>query len=145
MLTVSARTLNILAAFVWYVGGIVLLLKGGSLLAEANSLKSEQYWFWIAAVAGLFIGGFKAILLFSKVCQKNLNRIESLDRPKIWQFFRPDFFAFLAAMILAGATLSRLAHDNYFFLIGVAILDFSIAIALLGSSYVFWKKKAFVK
>ena len=28
MLTVSARTLNILAALVWYAGGIVLLLKG---------------------------------------------------------------------------------------------------------------------
>jgi hypothetical protein len=48
-------------------------------------------------------------------------------------------------MILAGATLSRLAHNNYAFLIGVGILDISIAVALLGSSYVFWKQKAFVK
>jgi hypothetical protein len=46
---------------------------------------------------------------------------------------------------MTGATLSRLAHDNYYFLIGVAILDFSIAIALLSSSYVFWKLKAFAK
>ncbi len=145
MLTVSTRTLNILAAFVWYVGGIVLLLKGGSLLVEAYSLKSEQDWLWIAAVTGPFIGGIKARFLFSKSCQNNLARIGALDQPRIWQFFSPWFFAILAVMILAGSTLSRLAHNNYVFLISVGILDLSIAVALLGSSYVFWKQKAFVK
>jgi len=141
MLTVSTRTLKILAAFVWYAGGIVLLLKGSSLLAEAGSLKPEQGWPWLAAIAGLIIGGLKAHFLFSKTCQKNLTRIAALDHPGIWQFFRPGFFAFLAIMILAGATLSRLAHNNYVFLISVGILDISIAIALLGSSYVFWKRR----
>lgn len=145
MLTVSTRTLNVLAAFVWYVGGIVLLLKGSSLLAEAHSLRPEHGWLWLAAVAGSFIGGAKAKFLFSRTCQKNLSRITSLDRPGIWQFFSPWFFVFLAVMILAGATLSRLAHNNYSFLIGVGILDLSISVALLGSSYVFWKQKAFVK
>jgi hypothetical protein len=145
MLTVSIRTLNILAAFVWYVGGVVLLLKGGSLLIEAHSLKPEQDWLWLAIVAGPFIGGVKAKFLFSKSCQRNLARIGTLDRPKIWQFFRPGFFAILFLMILAGATSSRLAHNNYAFLIGVGILDLNIAIALLGSSYVFWKQKAFKK
>jgi len=43
MLTVSALTLNILAAFVWYVGGAVLLIKGGSLLLEAHPLKPGMY------------------------------------------------------------------------------------------------------
>jgi hypothetical protein len=145
MLTVSTRTLNILAAFVWYSGGIVLLLKGGSLLVEAHSLKPEQEWLWLAAVAGPFIGGIKAMFLFSKSCQRNLARIGVLDRPRIWQFFSPWFFAILTVMILAGTTLSRLAHNNYVFLISVGILDLSIAIALLGSSYVFWKQEAFVK
>ncbi len=145
MLTVSTRTLNILAAFVWYVGGTVLLIKGGGLLLEAHSLRSGMYWIWIVIAAGLCFGGLKGKFIFSKTCQNNLVRIRSLDQPKVWQIFRPWFFVFLVAMITAGATLSRLAHDNYFFLIGVAILDFSIAIALLWSSYVFWKQKAFVK
>jgi hypothetical protein len=145
MLTVSTRSLNILAALVWYVGGIVLLLKGGSLLVEADALKPDQDWPWLAAVAGLFLGGLKAKFLFSKSCQKNLDRIAALDRRKIWQFFRPGFFVALTVMILAGATLSRLAHNNYPLLIGVATLDLGIAIALLGSSYVFWQQKAFVK
>lgn len=46
-------------------------------------------------------------------------------------------------MILTGATLSRLAHNKYTFLIIVATVDLGLAIALLGSSYVFWKQKAF--
>jgi hypothetical protein len=37
-----------------------------------------------------------------------------------------------------------MAHNNYPFLIAVAILDIGIAIALLGSSYVYWTQKAFV-
>ena len=139
MLVVSTRSLKILAALVWYVGGIVLLLKGGSLLVEADALKPGQDWPWLAAVAGLFLGGLKARFLFNRSCQKNLDRIAALERPKLWQFFRPGFLVMLTIMVLAGATLSRLAHNNYPFLIGVAILDLGIAIALLGSSYVFWK------
>ena len=145
MLTVSALTLNILAAFVWYVGGAVLLIKGGSLLLEAHPLKPGMYWTWIVIAAGLCFGGLKGKFIFSKICRKNLARIRSLDQPKVWQIFRPWSFLFLAAVITIGATLSRLAHDNYYFLIGVAILDFSIAIALLWSSHVFWKLKAFAK
>jgi hypothetical protein len=142
MLVVSRRSLKILAALVWYVGGAVLLLKGSSLLLEANALRPGQVWPWLAAVVALLLGGLKAKLLFTRSCHRNLDRIAALDRPRVWQFFSPGFLAALAVMITAGATLSRLAHDNYPFLIGVAILDIGIAIALLGSSYVFWKRKA---
>jgi hypothetical protein len=145
MLTVSTFILNVLAAFVWYVGGTVLLIKGGSLLLAAHSLRPGMYWIWIVIAAGLCFGGLKGEFLFSKICRKNLARIRSINQPKVWQIFRPWFLVFLAAMIATGATLSRMAHDNYYFLIGVAILDFSIAIALLWSSYVFWKLKAFAK
>ena len=145
MLNVSIRSLNILAALVWYIGGIVLLLKAASLLAEADALKPEHNWYWWVVAAALILGGLKAKYLFSKSCRKNLGRIATLDRPKAWQFFRPGFFVFLTIMIFTGATLSRLAHNNYPFLIGVATLDLSIAIALLGSSYVFWQQKAFVE
>jgi len=43
-------------------------------------------------------------------------------------------------MILIGAALSHFAHGNYPFLIAIAVLDLTIAIALLGSSYVYWKQ-----
>jgi uncharacterized membrane protein len=147
MLTASTRTLNILAAFVWYVGGIVLIIKGSSLLAEAYSLKPEQYWPWLAVGVGPIIGSIKGKFIFRKSCQKNLDRILALDKPMIWQFFKPWFFAILALMITFGATMARLAqtHHNYYFLIAVAVVDIDIGIALLWSSYIFWKQKAFVK
>jgi len=145
MLVVSTRSLKILAALVWYVGGTILILKGCSLLVEADALKPEEGWPWLAAVVGIFLGGLKAKFLFNKSCQKNLDRIAALNLPRVWQFFKPGFFVILTVMILVGVTLSRVAHNNYLFLIGVAILDLGIGIALLGSSYVFWKQKAFVK
>jgi len=145
MTIASTRSLKILAALVWYIGGVVLLLKGGSLLLEAEALRPDKIWPRLAIIAGLFFGSVKARFLFSKSCRKNLARIDELSRPRIWQFFRPRFFVFLLLMILAGATLSGLAHSNYPFLIGVAVVDFSIGIALLGSSFIFWTHKAFIQ
>jgi len=136
-----------MAAFVWYVGGVVLLVKGSSLLAEAYSLNPEQYWPWLAVAVGPVIGSIKGKFIFRKSCLKNLARIDALNQPKIWQFFKPWFFAVLAVMIVFGATMARLAHTqhHYYFLIGVAIVDIDIGIALLWSSYIFWKQKAFSK
>lgn len=136
---VSHRSLRILAAWAWYCGTIVLTLKGASLLVEAHALKPEEGWPWGAILIGLILGVFKGESLFKRSCLKNLERINTLVRPRVWQFFRPRFFIFMAVMILLGATLSGLAHTNYPFLIGVAVVDLSIAIALLWSSRIFWK------
>ena len=144
MLTVSRRTLTILAAIVWHIGGIVLLLKAASLLTEAGTLRPEQNWQWIFVVVGLLFGLLKARYLFSKACRKNLVRIDGLEQPQLWQFFRPRFFLMLTIMILAGATMSRLAVGHYRSLLGVGTLDLSLAIALLGSGLIFWRQRFFV-
>jgi len=144
LLIVSRHTLYILAAIVWHVGGIVLLVKAVSLFAEAGSLRPEQNWSWIVVIIGLVLGSLKARFLFSKFWHKNSARIDALDRPRPWQFFRPRFFLMLAIMILAGATMSRLATGHYPSLIGVATLDLSLAIALLGSGLIFWRQRVFV-
>ena len=144
MLTVSRRTLIILAAVVWHIGGIVLLLKAASLLMEADSLRPEQNWQWLFVAVGLIFGLLKARYLFSKACRRNLARIDALEQPQLWQFFRPGFFLMLTIMILAGATMSRLAAGHYRPLIGVATLDLSLAIALLGSGLIFWRQRVLV-
>ena len=138
----SPKSLKILAALIWYAGGVVLLLKGRELLIEAEGLRPEIAWTWLAIPGGLFLGGLKARFIFVKSCQKNLARIATLERPRIWQFYHPRFFLALAIMITAGATLSRLAHGSYPFLIGVATLDLSLATALLGSSIIYWGREA---
>jgi len=142
-MTVSRRTLNVLAAFVWIIGGGVLLLRGSTLLLEAEARSPGRGWPWVGAAAGLLLGGLQARFLFSRSCRKNLDRIASLDRPQIWQFYRPGFFAALAIMIATGVTLSRLAHGHYGFLIAVGSVELNIAAALLGSSPVYWQRKAF--
>lgn len=123
----------------WFSGAIVLLLKGASLFAEAIALHPGEPWSWLAVAAALVIGGAKARYLFGGFCRKNLDRIADLDDPHLWQAFRPGFYLFLTTMVLLGATLSRLAVGIYPALIALAILDISIAIALLGSLRVFSK------
>ena len=137
MLNTSKGTLKWLAAAVWIIGGIVLLLKTNSLFSEAYSLHTDETIIGLAVVGGILFGGAKSYFLFRKSCRRNLARIDDLSQPKIWQFFTLKFFFSLALMITAGATLSRMAHGNYPFLIGVAILDLSIGVALLSSSIIF--------
>ena len=144
-LKTSHRTLKILAVLLWLIGGVMLIRKASELLFEAHALQSTSPWIWFAIALGFLLGSLKAKYLFRKACKKNLARIDALQNPKLWQFYRPNFFLFLAIMITTGATLSRLAHGNFPFLFSVAVLDLSIATALLGSSIVFWQEKAFRK
>jgi uncharacterized membrane protein len=143
MAIVPVHILHILAALVWYAGSIALLLKGGSLLVEAEAIDPERIWPWLAGSMALLMGGLKARFIFGRSIKRNLARIAALDRPRVWQFFSPGFFVALAVMIATGTTLSRLAHGNYALLIAVAVLDLAIAVALLGSSIVYWQQRAF--
>jgi threonine/homoserine efflux transporter RhtA len=137
VLAASKNTLKVLSAVVWLSGAIVLLLKGASLFVQAIALQPRESWSWLAVAAAVLIGAVKAKYLFSRFCRKNLDRIDALDDPQLWQAFRPAFYIFLTAMVVLGATLSRLAMGNYPALIALVILDISIAIALLGSMRMF--------
>ena len=134
----SKRTLIILAAVVWYIGGVMLFRSGVELIRNAVELRPDGYWPWLAILAGLALGILQASTIFNRSCRKNLHRINNLENPKIWQFFRPGFFLALAIMISSGVLLDYWAQGNYFFMLGVAGLDFALTISLLGSSYVFW-------
>ena len=138
MAHVSARSLILLSALFWYGGGFVLLIKGVGLAMDARRLVPGNFWPGVILVSGAIIGTVKARYLFSISCRKNLSRINALTQPRWWQFFRPGFFLFLALMICAGVILSRLSQGNYGFLLVVALLDLSVAVGLIGSSYVFW-------
>ncbi len=128
-----------MAALVWYCGVVVLIIKSSSLFLDAKRVGAEQPWIALAVISGVVLGWIKAKCLFEKVCVKNLRRIEALKQPKLWQFYRVRFFIFLALMILLGASLSRLAQGNYLFLIAIAVVELSVAIALFISSFCFWR------
>ena len=140
MFNSSTHTLKRLASLVWYSGAVVLSFKSSILLSEAHSINAELLWIGLAILAGLLIGYIKAKYLFKKLCLKNLKRIDTLKQPKLWQFYRMRFFFFLLSMIILGSFIAQLAQGNYITLISMAIIEVSLATALLGSSHCFWKQ-----
>ncbi|MBU1667906.1 hypothetical protein KKC13_05760 [bacterium] len=136
---VNKSTLKILAAIVWYGGFIALSLKSYKLFSEAYSLDNNVFVLTMMLFFGLFLALLKTKYIFIKSCQKNLKRIAELKEPKVWQFYRVRFFIFLVSMIGLGAYLSSLAHGNYWFLLAVGVVDMALALALLLSSFKFWK------
>lgn len=135
------RTVNLVAAFIWYGGSIFLLLKAADLICAAQQIRPAEYCHWLIPSFGLPIGALKGYTFFSRTCENNLTRISQLTEPKIWHCFRPRFFIFLALMVTLGATLSRVAQNNYWLLCAVAALDISISTALITSGRMFWKRK----
>ncbi len=123
-------------------GGVVLLLKGSDLWREAGELRPGDGWLWFAIAGGAAFGTLKIYYIFNPACRKNLDRIAGLRDPRLWQFFRARFFFFLALMIAAGATASHAARGSFPFLVTVATIDFSLAVALLGSSVNFLRHRS---
>jgi len=134
----SERGIRLVAGIIWFCGGLILLLKGSSLLLQAGALRPGVNWIWLAIPAGLLIGGIKTVLIFEKACRRNLDRIATLEHGRLWQAYRPRFYFFLILMITLAGVLSRQAQGHYAGLVAVAILDFSLATALLGSGRLFW-------
>ena len=139
MFDTSHKTLKRLAALIWFSGIIALSVKSGSLLLEAATINPGQPWPWLALFAGWVLGLIKAKYLFSKICIKNLKRIDALKQPKAWHCYRTQFFIFLFLMVSLGGYLSRIAHGDYSLLLSVAVVDITIATALLGSAHIFWR------
>jgi len=139
MITSSRSRVKLLAAVIWYSGGFILLWKAGELLQRAMMVRPGDGFPWAVLLFGAIIGILKSRYLFAQVCKKNLQRIDSISKPKIWQCYRRRFFIFLFLMVMVGILLSDWSQDQYVMLLGVAALDLSIGVALLGSSYIFWK------
>lgn len=118
----------------------MLLAKGWRLALELYEVGS--LWTWVAPVIGVVVGVPKVIFMYNRSCKRNLDRIAALDRPRIWQFYRPGFFLFLAAMIALASVLSRAALASFEWLVFIVALDFSLATGLLGSMPGFFRPKA---
>lgn len=139
---VQHRTVKFFTATIWYGGSIILLLKSADLICAAQQLRPMEYCHWLIPSFGFPIGALKGYTFFSRACHNNLTRINQLTNPKLWQCYRPQFLFFLLLMVALGATLSRIAQNNYWLLCGVAALDISISTALLTGGRMFWKRKA---
>ncbi len=137
----SSLTLKRLAALVWYIGVVTLIVKSTNLFVAAHQGGTRSVVVLTAVLGGLGMGLVKARYLFVKVCRKNLKRIEALETPRPWQFYQGRFYIFLGSMVLLGVYLGRQAQENEGLLIPLAIVELSVAVALLASSYCFWRDK----
>jgi hypothetical protein len=135
------KVLKLLAMVVWYIGFVALSLKSYKLFAEAYSINNNLSYLTSFLVLGFLLSLLKTKYIFIKSCQKNLLRIDSLESPKIWQFYRLGFFIFLMIVISLGIFLSHIASGNYFFLASVGIIDMALALALLFSSFIIPQEK----
>ncbi|MCP4607904.1 MAG: hypothetical protein GY845_04220 [Planctomycetes bacterium] len=141
MLNTTSNILIKLAALVWYTGVVVLIAKSSALFLEALKSGADQLFVLMAILCGVVIGKIKAKYLFYKIGKKNIDRINLLINPKLWQFYRKRFFIFLLLMITVGRYLSVVAYGNNMGLIALAVLKLSVAFALFFSSHCFWKNR----
>ncbi|MCP4716060.1 MAG: hypothetical protein GY868_13165 [Deltaproteobacteria bacterium] len=140
---VTKGLLRIMAAIIWYCGGVVLTLKGGVMLKEAFVLDPGYGWIVLTALCGVGLGLIKAKFIFSHALTKNLKRIAELGLPVYpWQCYRLGFFIFLAVVITLSKFMTDWAAGHFLYLLLIAALDLSIATALLSTSFLFWRKPA---
>ncbi len=133
------KTLKTLALLVWYIGFIALSLKSYKLFNEAYTINNNLTYLIVFLLLGFILSLLKTKYIFRKSCQRNLERIEQLKNPKIWQFYRVGFFIFLIGVISLGAFLSHQASGNYYFLVSVGMIDMALALALFFSSFEFFR------
>ena len=126
---------------VWYIGFFALALKSYALFAEAYTIDNTVYKLIGLLILGLLLSLLKTKYIFTKACRTNLARIEALEQPKIWQFYRVGFFLFLIIVISLGAWLSRMASGDYLFLVSVGVVDMALALALFFSGFVFFEER----
>ena len=132
------KILKTLALLVWYIGFVALSLKSYKLFNEAYTLNNNLTYLIIFLILGFLLSLLKTKYIFIHSCQKNLQRIEGLENPKIWQFYRVGFFIFLVGVISLGAFLSHMASGIYYFLILVGTIDMALALALFFSGFQFF-------
>lgn len=137
MPTAEHNLLKWLSAAVWYTGGLVLLLKGADWLLQAATA-GDRLWPVLAAATALGVGLARGRTVFRKACIKNLERIRALNRPRIWQVFRPVFFLALGAMFAAAFLMGWIARSGYIGMTLVGGLDLVIGISLLTGATAFW-------
>jgi hypothetical protein len=139
------KTLKNLALLVWYIGFIALSLKSYRLFNEAYTINNNLTYLIVFILLGFLLSLLKTKYIFTHSCKKNLQRIEQLEHPKIWQFYRVGFFIFLIGVISLGAFLSHQASGNYYFLVSVAVVDMALALALFFSGFEFFRSSAIIQ
>ena len=125
----SIRTHLFVAASIWSVVGIVLLLRGADFLASAEGL-----WLLVPAIV---IGSLKSRFLLDKSAQKNLIRLDQMkDGACLGGVYSVKMWVMIAVMVFLGRTLRSSGLPGEF----IGILYAAVGWGLFCSSRLFWKR-----
>lgn len=125
---VSARTHNIVAAFIWSAVGIMLLVRGSLFLRGV-----QQLWLILPAIA---IGSVKSIFMLDKTARKNLRRLAAKpDGSCLGGVYSFKMWGLIALMIFFGWMLRTSSAPREL----VGIVYAAIGWALFFSSRILWK------
>ncbi len=132
------RWLLLIAALIWTLAGVMLLLKGRSLFLHYH------YFFWLRLIIAVTGGILFYILLFSKISFKHTKRIIYLDNdyPCAFSFFDIKSYILMTIMITAGILLrkSGLVAPEY-----LSVLYLTMGIPLSISAFRFYYYGIFYK
>jgi len=130
------------AAFIWFCGGVVLVIKGCVMLKAAFALDPLMLWVVVTSAVGIIVGLIKAKFIFIHALKKNIKRIGNLSLPVYpWQCYRVGFFIFLAVVITLSKFMTSWSEGHFVYILLIAALDLSIATALLSTGFLFWQKQ----
>jgi len=118
---ISKRYLMLIAAFVWTMAGVMLLVRGTVYVLQNSNYRAIHF-----LIAFLFGTGF-FWALFNKISLKHINRIRNIEieNPCIFSFFNFKSYLIMAFMITVGIMLRKSSHVNkdflYTFYVGMGI------------------------
>jgi len=95
----------------------------------------------LVMATAFLLGLLKNKFIMTRFNSRNIDRIEGLKDPKIYEFFEVRFFFYLLVMIITGIVLSNFASGNYNLLLIVGGIDLALSTALLKSSTIFLVRK----
>lgn len=141
-MTTSPGQLRIIAAAVWYAGGLLPVLFGLILLGAALEVRPDPAPLLLAAGAGTTVGALAARFLLFPLCQRNVRRIDRLTGPTPWHCYEPRLLLLLVAIVALGSVLPAVAAGRYVWLVLAGGLDLALATAVLGGSVGLWDQSA---
>jgi hypothetical protein len=141
LINASQKQLKIISAIFIIAGGIILFIKGYLMLKDAISIKPDIEIISLVMASAFIVGLLKNKFIMTKFNLHNIDRINNMENPKLYDFFELKFFFYLGLMIIAGIVLSGIAEGDYNLLLIVGGIDLALSTALLKSSILFFNEK----
>ncbi len=148
-LKVSHEVLYLLAAFIWGIGSFACGDQGVLLINQSQAIEGDslpQSDVTITLVVSCIGGAVLSYFFFVPLCNRNINRIESLLFPKFYESFRLRFYLILCMFDGGVIVLTSYFAKSATSKLVMGGVDLTVCCALGLSFFVFpWRWRLFCK